>query len=235
MRKRPKFSGQLKGNVRDMTTKELDIESMILRDGTKIGELDLAGYEEEELGFLPYWAPGVVCKECGEKVPKEAMGCEKHKDAGITGNALYAIPMFVEERASSDGEVWDQFVLQAACEMPGLGRRGPKEDAEIVDIVAGDMFVLTAGKGLPLQRFFGVPVHIRPVGKRKPKNPRHSPMIEYQALVSQEVKALLKTRKEAAARELMAARFGIGKKVTATEVPELKNGDGAAKQLAART
>jgi hypothetical protein len=205
-------------------------ESLILH-GETIEKLDLANMEEEELGFLPYWEPGIVCNECGEKVPHIYDRCQKHKDAGVHGNAFYAIPVSVETREGSPdprtGEIndWNQYVMQAAVDMPGAGRKGPKDNAETLDIMAGDLFMVNMSAGLNLRRFFGLPVHIKAVGLLKGKHRERSPMVVYEAHVTPEVKKELNRRKQEEAKALLASRGVNGGRAM------LKDGTPEAKRL----
>lgn len=106
------------------------------------------GWENEQIGFPPYWNPTMQEDDKGKTV------------AG-TGNAFLAIPIDKDERNPE----FKRYVLEAIH--PIMCKKGPAEDAEEILVQVGEFFTCSVYAALPLEDYYGIPVYVRPVRKRK--------------------------------------------------------------------
>lgn len=142
----------------------------------------VTGWEEEQVGFPPYWNPSHV------------------------GNALIAKVIMRDERDPS----FVRYILQAV-KFPLVCKKGPSEDAEQVIVQPGEFFTMSAYAALPLERFFDLEVVVKVANKRKLPGNEASDGVkrdlwEFKVLVSPESKKILANRREDEHKRLLAAR-----------------------------
>jgi hypothetical protein len=106
------------------------------------------GWENEQIGFPPYWNPTMKEDDHGKTIPG-------------TGNAFLAIPIDTDERNPE----FKRYVLEAV--RPITCRKGPADDAEEILVQQGEFFTCSVYAALPLEQYYGIPVFVQPVRKRK--------------------------------------------------------------------
>jgi hypothetical protein len=141
-------------------------------------------WEEEQVGFPPYWNP-----ELGVRISAKVIALDVRD------------------------ELFHRWTLQATRKSIQCAI-GPAEDAEPVTVKPGELFTCSAYAGLPLDLFVGLEVLIYVSDKRKLPGNEASKGVKrdlwvFKLLVAPESKKLLEERKAAkVAKQLEAAKTG---------------------------
>lgn len=146
------------------------------------------GWENEQIGFPPYWNPSMKLDEKGKTIPE-------------TGNSFLGIPIDLDERNPD----FPRYVIEAI--RPIICKKGPAEDAEEILVKPGEFFTCSNYAALPLKEYFGYEVWVAPSRKRKlaanEENPQKRDLWDFDLKVSPKTKLLLKQRR---AQEATALR-----------------------------
>lgn len=160
--------------------------------GIKVGADGIPeGWENEQIGFPPYFNPTMKEDEKGKTIPG-------------TGNYFLAIPIDLDERNPE----FKRYVLEAVQAIEC--KKGPADDAELITVQPGEFFTCSVYAALPLEDYFGYPIFVRPVRKRKlaanEENPQKRDLWDFELKVSPETKKLLKQRRQQEADMLREKR-----------------------------
>lgn len=153
------------------------------------------GWEEEQIGFPPYWNPRMEFID--PQVPSKG-----YKPG--TGNSFLGTVVNRDER----DENFPRYIIQAS--RPIICQSGPAAEAEEILVQKGEFFSMSVYASLPLEDYFGMEVWVQPVSKRKIKDdpetgdPRQ--VWRFKLMVSPASKKLLKERKDQHTKLLLEAQ-----------------------------
>lgn len=154
-----------------------------LKDAEKAMMESLKGWSREQVGFPPYWAP-------------------KYE-----GQLFFGRIVALDTRQDD----FHRYVVQAT-RFPIFCKLGPAEDAEKIMVPGGDFFTVSAYAALPLDDFFDIEVLVAATKKRKLPGNEASNGVKRDLWMwdvrveSEKEKKMIAGRREAKAKELMAAR-----------------------------
>lgn len=153
------------------------------------------GWEQEQIGFPPYWNPRMTMVDPTK--PRAGM-------VPGTGNSFLGTVVNRDERDPN----FTRYVVQASRAI--RCQNGPSDDAEEVIVQKGEFFTLSTYASLPLDDYFGMEVYVQPIGKRKikddPETGEPRDLWRFSLMVSPESKKLLKNRREEHTRLLLKAQ-----------------------------
>jgi hypothetical protein len=197
-----------------------------------LDNLEASGqYEDEQVGFPPYWNPKMYCTACtgddvipgdpGRELEEKEYKCKKHGDTALRGSRFFGRVINKDDeqkiKDSKTGEMkpWIRWVLQATkfdipCE------QGKSDAQERMIVKCGEFFTMSEYASLPLERFFGLEV----VGIVKGKRPIDGgkTLWSFRVMVDKDTKAILTDGRKQLADQARAMFAEQGKRLLAAKV-----------------